>query len=247
MRTPDGVDVTASGFYLGVIPARAGSKRIPGKNMVALGGMPLIDYTLAAASGAKRLGACVLSTDSDAIAAHTRARGIDVRELRPAAIAGDRSPIVAALQHALSVFERTGPKVDALVLLQPTSPFRSAGDIDRAIELFESSNADTVTAVRASHDHPYWAWRARDHAIEPFFSRREMEMDRAELPPAYSECGAVYVVRRALVDGGRIYGDRIVGYPVDAVAAVDVDTFLDLDWAEYLLARGRVGGRAETA
>ena len=227
-------------FYLGVIPARAGSKRIPGKNMIALGGRPLIDYTIESAAGAQRLNTFLVSTDSDTIAAHARARGIAVPELRPAAIAGDRSPVVAALQHALAVFERTGIHVDALVLLQPTSPFRTAGDIDRAIELFESTSADTVTAIRAAHDHPYWAWRARGSEIAPFFSQAEMQMDRIELPPAYAESGAVYVVRRTLIDAGKIYGTRVVGCRMDAIASVDIDTPHDLDWAEYLLARGRI-------
>jgi CMP-N,N'-diacetyllegionaminic acid synthase len=224
-------------FYLGVIPARSGSKRIPGKNLAALGGIPLIDYTIKAAAQARHLNATVVSTDSEAIAARARGLGVSVPVLRPAAIAGDRSSVIEALQHALSVFERQGPRVAAIVLLQPTSPFRTHEDIDRAIETFERERADTVTAVRASQDHPYWAWRSRDAAIEPFFSPAEMCMDRGDLPPAFTENGAVYVVRRELVDAGRLYGSRVFPYLMDALASVDIDTPLDLEWAEYLLAR----------
>ena len=228
--------MTRGAFYLGVIPARAGSKRIPGKNLVGLGGVPLIDYTLKAAAAARRLSAVVVSTDSETIAAHARERSAVVPELRPAAIAGDRSPVVAALQHALACFERTGERVDAVVLLQPTSPFRTHADIDRAIEIFERDAADTVTAVRPSQDHPYWAWGRRGATIVPFFSQAEMDMDRSDLPPAFTENGAVYVMRRELVDSGRIYGSRVIPYVMNALDSVDIDTPHDLEWAEYLLA-----------
>src|SRR5690606_22531157 len=130
---------------------------------------------LRAAARARRLSAHVVSTDSEAIAEHARARGAPVPALRPAAIAGDRSPIVEALRHALESFEAAGgSRADAVVLLQPTSPFRRAEDIDRAIELFERTRADTVTGVRAARDHPYWAWRGDSSRIMPFFSLAEM-------------------------------------------------------------------------
>jgi CMP-N-acetylneuraminic acid synthetase len=239
--------MTRAAFYLGVVIARAGSKRIPGKNLISLGGIPLIDYTLKAAAGACKLGAVAVSTDSEAIAVHVRAQGVAVPELRPVEIAGDSSPVVAAMQHALSVYERTGTRVDGLVLLQPTSPFRTSADIDQAIELFERTHADTVTAVRAARDHPHWAWRNAGDAIEPFFSRQEMTMDRKQLPLAFAENGAVYVARRNLIDAGRIYGTRVVPYLMDEASSVDIDTFLDLAWAEFLLARGVTDTRAESS
>ena len=235
--------MTGSAFYLGVVPARAGSKRIPGKNLVALGGIPLIDYTLKAAAAARRLGAVVVSTDSEAIAARARSLSAVVPELRPAEIAGDLSPVVAALQHALAAFERTGSRVDAVVLLQPTSPFRTPEDIDRAIELFEREGADTVTAVRPSQDHPYWVWRERGETIVPFFSQAEISMDRSALPKAFTENGAVYVMRRELVDAGRIYGARVVPYVMDVLDSVDIDTPADLEWAEHLLRNAGSGVR----
>jgi CMP-N-acetylneuraminic acid synthetase len=224
--------------FLGVITARAGSKRIPGKNLVPLNGIPLIDYTLHAARDARRLAALVLSTDGEEIAQHARRLGMAVPQLRPAHIAGDRSPIVDALQHAVHAFEQGGGiRADAIVLLQPTSPFRGAQDIDRAIELFERTGADTVTGVRAVRDHPYWAWRKADRAIAPFFTLAEMSTDRQLLPEAYAENGAIYVVRRDLVLAGKLYGARVIPYLMDDLSSVDIDTPLDLAWAEFLLAR----------
>lgn len=225
-------------FYLGVIPARGGSKRLPGKNLAPLAGRPLIDYTLRAAAGAKRLGAFVVSTDSEAIAAHARTLGAPVT-MRPAAMAQDDSPVVDALRHAMERFEKdAGPRVDAIILLQPTSPLRTADDVDRAIGIFEATRADTVTAVRTARDHPYWAWRDSGDGIAPFFGPGEMAMDRSRLPQAWSESGAVYVMRRALVEAGRIYGERVAACPMDETGSVDVDTPLDLAWAEFLL-KGR--------
>lgn len=224
-------------FHLGIVPARGGSKRIPGKNLVPLGGRPLIDYTLNAALRSRRLGAVVVSTDSDEIAQRALALGALVPGLRPAAIAGDVSPVVDALAHALRAHESTGPIADTVTLLQPTSPFRTAEDIDAAIELFERTGADVVTSVRIARDHPYWVWRTAGDAIEPFFSVNEMCAERSRLPSAYAENGAVYVVRRELVLQGKMYGNRVVPYVMDELASVDIDTPLDLAWAEFVLAR----------
>jgi CMP-N-acetylneuraminic acid synthetase len=224
--------------FLGVITARAGSKRIPGKNLALLNGVPLIDYTLQAARDARRLCACVVSTDGEAIAQHVRGWGIAVPHMRPAELAGDHSPVVQALQHATHAFEQSsGVRVDAIVLLQPTSPFRTASDIDRAIALFERTDADTVTAVRACRDHPYWAWRKMGEVMAPFFTVAEIAMDRQRLPEAYAENGAIYIARRELVVAGTLYGERVVPYPMDELSSVDIDTAPDLVWAEFLLAR----------
>jgi len=228
--------------YFGVIPARGGSKRIPGKNLALLNGRPLIDYTLAAARESKRLNAYAVSTDSEEIAARAATQGVVVPELRPARISDDRSPVVAAIQHAVECFERQHPvRIGAVVLLQPTSPLRTGRDIDRAIEIFERTGADTVTAVRTASDHPYWVWRDEaQQGIRPYFSLVEMAMDRKDLPAAYAENGAVYVVRREVVDSGRIYGERIAPFVMDEVHSIDIDEPLDLAWAQFVVERGMI-------
>lgn len=226
-------------MYLGIVPARAGSKRLPGKNLALLDGIPLLDYSVRAAQASERLQAVVVSTDSEAIASRARSLGASVPELRPPALSGDHSPIADVSRHALNGYERQADGgVTAVVLLQPTSPLRTGTDIDRAIELFERCAADTVTAVRECREHPYWAWRRTGDGIEPVYSPREMEMDRHALPPMYAENGAVYVIKRELVVAGRIYGDRIVPYVMDDARSVDIDTALDLAWAEFVLQHG---------
>jgi CMP-N-acetylneuraminic acid synthetase len=226
-------------MYLGIVPARAGSRRLPGKNLALLDGIPLLDYSLRAAQASERLHAVVVSTDSEAIASRARGLGASVPELRPAALSGDQSPIAEVLRHVLSGYERrAGAAIAAVVLLQPTSPLRTGTDIDRAIELFERCAADTVTSVRECREHPYWAWRRSGDAIEPVHSACEVAMDRHALPQMYSENGAIYVIKRDLVLAGRIYGDRIIPYVMDEVRSVDIDTPLDLAWAEFVLQHG---------
>jgi len=227
--------------YLAIVPARGGSKRIPGKNLALLRGVPLIDYTLRAAQRARRLEAVVVSTDDETIATHARKHHATVPALRPAEISADDSPVVQALQHALAAHERAASAaVTAVVLLQPTSPLRTASDIDRAIELFEQSGADSLTSVCLANEHPYYAWRPRERWIEPLFTYDEMQMDRSRLPPLYFENGAIYVTKRKNLVRGDLYGRRVAGYVMDELRSLDVDTPRDLAWAEFLLERGLV-------
>src|SRR5262245_1557501 len=224
--------------YLGIIPARGGSKRLPGKSLKLLAGKPLLTYTIEAAKAAKRLTAVVVSTDLEAIARCALAYGADPQGLRPADLARDDSPVTGALKDALGKFERGHPRVDAVVLLQPTSPFRTGRHIDDAIAAFESETADTVTSVRVAKDHPYWIWKAAGTTIQPYHSLRRIAAQRSELPEVYVENGAVFVIKRSLVEHGKIYGNRVIRLVMDEIASIDIDTPLDFAWAEFIASGG---------
>ncbi len=224
-------------FYLGIVPARGGSKRIPRKNLSLLGGRPLLDYTAEASRQSRRLGNTVISTDSPEIAQFANTRGLMDFGLRPAALAQDHSPPGEAIADALGKFASTGVTVDAIVLLQPTSPFRSARHIDEAIGRFEASGADTLVSVIRAHDHPYWVWRETEECLQPYFSMREIAVGRQDLPPAVVENGAIYIVRSSLAVSGKIYGEKIVPYLMDDFSSIDIDTPEDLLWAEFQLER----------
>jgi N-acylneuraminate cytidylyltransferase len=233
--------------YLGIITARGGSRRIPNKNLTPLAGKPLIEYTIAAARASRRLTDVVVSTDSKRIADYAARRGVDPQGLRPDRLARDNSPVTGALLDALTKFERNHARVDAVVLLQPTSPFRTGRHIDAAIERFEASGADTVTSVRATREHPYWAWRRAGERIRPYHSLRKAATSRARLPEVYAENGAIYVVARALVVRGALYGGRVAGYVMDELASIDVDVREDLQWAEFVIRSSGGGARKRKA
>jgi CMP-N,N'-diacetyllegionaminic acid synthase len=220
---------------VGVILARGGSKRLPGKNIRPLLGKPLIGYSIDAAHGAASLSRTIVSTDAPEIASHAMACGAEVPFLRPAALATDESLVSGALEHAVSWLESEGMVVDTVVLLQATSPLRRSEHIDGAVALFQSSGADTVTAVSQVAAHPYWCWKADGMLLEPFFSTAHMEIPRAQLPVAAIENGAVYVFRRQLLRAGTIYGAKVAGYLMDPADAIDIDHLADFQAAEHIL------------
>jgi len=131
-----------------VIPARGGSKGIRRKNLAPLGGRPLIAHTCDAARGSRALTRVIVSTDDDEVAAEAMKLGIEVPFLRPATLAGDDTPMIDVLVDLLSTLAgRESYRPDAVVLLQPTSPFRRAGHIDAAVDTFLASGADSVVSV----------------------------------------------------------------------------------------------------
>ncbi len=225
--------------YLAVIPARGGSKRIPRKNLILLAGKPLIAYTVEAATSSRKLSRSIVSTDDDEIASVAKQFGAEVPFLRPAELAQDKSAVLDTINHALSHFERQGDRINAVVLLQPTSPFRTGKHIDEAIDLFESSGADTVTAVCNAREHPYYAWTVENGRLQPFFSLEKQMTARQDLPPAVMENGSIYVLKRSLLKSGTLYGEKIFPFFMGRDASLDIDTTEELSIAEYLLLRRR--------
>lgn len=210
---------------VGVILARGGSRRLPRKNVLNLCGKPLIAYTIEAAREAKHLSRTIVSTDDEEIATVAAACGAEVPFLRPAHLAADDSSSVDALMHAVDWLQAHGETMDAVVLLQPTSPMRKGIHIDACIALFKDSGADTVISVREAADHPYWCWQPADGSrIEPYFSVAELSTGRHLLPPAVMPNGAVYVVRPHLVRKRTLYGARVVAYRMSEQDSLDIDT-----------------------
>ena len=231
---------------LGIIPARGGSKRIPRKNIISFGGQPLIKYTIDAALSSQRLSRFFVSTDDEEIATIARNAGAEVPFLRPPELATDLVNSIPVMQHAIEFFEIKGGNVDVVVLMQPTSPFRNAHHVDDAIDLFISSGADSLTSVCRNKEHPYYAWKVDKHGIKPFFSYDKQELPRQKLPPAYVENGAIYIAKRSLIDKGTFYGNKVIPFIMDAWHSVDIDTPLDLLWAEFLLEKVFKGEKNNT-
>ena len=219
---------------LGVIVGRAGSKRLPGKHLLPLGGRPLLVWTLAAAKGASALTRLIISTDSREMAALAGKHGVEVPFMRPDGLAGDAARPVDVLRHALDFLERRGDGYDAVVLLQPTSPFRTSAHIDEALAVYRSTDADTVTSVCNVKEHAYYQATVTDGRFLTPLCPRGYGMPRHELPDAVIENGEIYVCSGADIRVGRFYGERVLAYSMRREDSVDIDTGDDLLWAEWL-------------
>jgi CMP-N,N'-diacetyllegionaminic acid synthase len=224
---------------LGLIPARGGSKALPGKNIAALAGTPLIAYTCRAALESRSLDRVVVSSDSAEIAAVARREGVEVPFVRPASIARDDTPMIDVVHHACMELGRTGYVPDAVAVLQPTSPLRTAAHIDGAVELLRSSGADTVVSVvRVPHHFvPASVMRLEGGWLVPYESL-EAPLRRQQKPVLYARNGpAVLLLTRKAIDAGSLYGGTVVGFEMDAAESIDIDTVDDLAAAEFWLAR----------
>lgn len=228
---------------LGLIPARAGSKGVPGKNLRLLAGKPLLNYTIETAAAAGRLARVVVSTESAAIAAAARAAGAEVPFPRPEALAADDTPMLPVVAHALRALAEQGDEYDAVCLLQPTCPLRRAEAIDGCIELLERSGVDAVVTVLEvpARYHPHWTWLEDGDGLLRPATGAPLAPRRQELPRAYHRDGSVYVTRCSVVlEEGSLYGRRTLGYPGDPHRNVNIDDLEDWARAEQLLDAARL-------
>lgn len=223
---------------LGIITARGGSKGVPGKNLKLLDGKPLLAYTVEAARASRSLDRVILSTEDEAIAAAGRALGCEVPFLRPAELSRDNTPHLPVIQHAAEwMREQAGYRPDAVMVLQPTSPLRTAGDIDAAIALLESSGADSVLSVSEVpvHSHPSRTLRLDAAGNAVLFATgqpvRQRVNRRQDLPEAWVMNGAIYACRTEALFAAEpsLYGDAVVAYRMPAGRSISIDD-LD-DWA----------------
>ena len=226
---------------LGVIPARGGSKGVLGKNIRLLSGKPLIAYAIESARGARRLGRCIVSTDDEEIARVARQYGADVPFLRPPELATDRAASIGVMQHAVRAVEESegGRPYDAVLMLQPTAPFRTAADIDGALDLLERSGADSViSVVDVQGHHPArMKFLDGDRLVDPPFGEAVENQPRQELRSMYLRNGAIYATRRDVLLGGSFKGRDCRAWIMPAERSVNIDTVDDFAYAEWYLAR----------
>ena len=227
---------------LGVIPARGGSKGIPHKNLVNVGGRPLLAHTVDAARASRRLTRVVVSTDDQAISDAARALGMEVPFVRPANLASDEAPMLAVLQHAVTELKSKGFDTDVVVLLQPTSPLRRAEHIDRAVELLASTGADSVVSVvEVPHQFsPSSVMRLDGETLRPFAEGPTLTR-RQDKPRVYARNGpAVLAVRASVLARGSLYGDDCRPLVMAAADSLDIDSADDLREIERRLGGAHV-------
>lgn len=230
---------------LGVITARGGSKGIPGKNLKLLAGRPLIAYTIDTANDAA-LDRVIVSTEDPVIADVARELGCEVPFLRPAELSRDDTPHLPVIQHAAQwLREHAGYQPDVVLILQPTSPLRTAVDIGGALRMLELSGADSVVSVAAvaAHANPMRMLRVDDDSNATLFATGEPVRNRInrrqDLPRAWVMNGAIYACRRAVLFDiiPSLYGDRVVAFPMPDDRSISIDDFEDWAAAERALAR----------
>jgi N-acylneuraminate cytidylyltransferase len=230
---------------LGVIPARGGSKGVPKKNIRPLCGRPLLAHTLAAAQGSQRLTRTIVSTDSDEIADVARRYGGECPFLRPCDLATDSARAIPVLTHALRVVtesehEAGRPGFDAVLMLQPTTPFRTSEDIDGALELLDRTGADSVISVVdvEAHHPARMKYLEGDRLVDPPFCEAYENQPRQELRPMYLRNGAIYAVRaKLLLEEGTLKGRSCRAWIMPQTRSVNIDTELDFRYAEWLHAQ----------
>lgn len=224
---------------IAIIPARGGSKGLPGKNIKPLNGKPLIAYAVEAALKAKHIDRVIISTDDEEIARVAVQYGAELPFMRPAELASDTALAVDNYIYTIGKLEQeSGTIIDAFVVLQPTSPLRIAEDIDGAVELFEKKKADSVISY-TQEAHPI-SWHKyldeEGHFIDILDANIKNRQDNRV---SYYPNGAVYVFRTSMIRERKYYTDRSYAYIMPRIRSVDIDFIEDFEYAEFLLRRAK--------
>lgn len=226
---------------LGIIPARGGSKRAPGKNVRLLNKKPLICYTIEASQKSGELDRLIISTDHAPTAEICKRAGAEVPFLRPAELAQDDTPDRPVLLHAIkSLRDNEDYVCDAVVLLRPTTPFKTPSVIDEAIRMLYETGADSVRTVARVDgvQHPYWMFKMdHDRRARSFVTDVTLEryFQRQLLPPVYRLNSVVDVIKTEIVlNHDKLYGDDMRLFEVPEHISLDIDTELDFKLCEIV-------------
>jgi N-acylneuraminate cytidylyltransferase len=231
---------------IALIPARSGSKRVADKNIRPLAGQPVIAYTIAAALQSGVFSAVVVSTDSEQYAEIARKYGAEVPFLRPAELAGDLSPDIEWVEHALVELQRMGRAYDCFSILRPTSPFRLPGTIRRAWNAFLAEDGvDSLRAVEKCHEHPGKMWVVRGRRMFPLLPFGPVALPWHSTP--YQALPEVYVQNasleiawtRVVFEGRTIAGEVVMPFFTEGYEGFDVNRPYDWQLAEELVKTGQ--------
>jgi len=222
---------------LGIIPARGGSKGVPGKNIRPLAGQPLIAYTIHAAI-ASGIDEIIVSTDDQVIASVAQLYGARVPFMRPAELSSDTAKSIDVAIHGLNTLEQIhNCQFDAVILLQPTAPFRSVEDIRKSISILEKNpDADSVISVVdvQAHHPARMKYLENGELIDTPFCEEYENQNRQELRPMYIRNGAIYLTRRETLVGGSFKGKKCMAYVMPEMRSSNIDTIYDFDCAEWI-------------
>lgn len=220
---------------LALIPARGGSKGIPGKNVIDLCGKPLIFYSIKAGRESHYIDDVVVTTDSEEIAEVSKTFGAEVPFLRPDSLASDKAKTIAAVLHAICYLKKQKREYDILVLLQPTQPLRRAEDIDRALETYINHGMQDLVSVKKVEEHPaLMRTIARQGKLEKIL-KQDSCIRRQDMPIYYLVDGSIYIndVKRLNSETG--FNENAIPFIMDSDRSIDIDEWRDLELAELML------------
>ncbi|XVH58079.1 acylneuraminate cytidylyltransferase family protein [Providencia hangzhouensis] len=223
---------------LAVIPARAGSKRLPGKNIKDLCGKPLISWSIDSALEAPSISKVVVSTDCEKIADIARASGADVPYLRSPELSSDMASSVDVVLDMVNHYARNGVEFDAVMLLQPTSPLRETSDIESAVSLYVDKKAEAVISVTPCEHSPLWCNQLPgDQSLKGFIPESIKSTRSQDLAQYYRLNGAVYLISTATLQRAKAFfiDDDIYALVMDRKKSVDIDEQIDFLLADLLI------------
>jgi CMP-N,N'-diacetyllegionaminic acid synthase len=221
---------------LGIIPARAGSKRIIGKNIKSFAGKPLINYTFEAAKKSKLLTKVIVSTNDSKVIELAKENNIEVPFIRPEIFCDDYATDKDWVNHAVNEMKLQGFQADYVVILRPTSPFKTTEKIDQAIKTIIENKTDSLRSLTKVQHHPYWMKQLDGSVATPFIDlgKPDEKLRSQDLPPLYRLNGVVDVLKVDNINTDSLYGESMSYILLDEEQSLDIDTLEEFEWGELL-------------
>jgi CMP-N,N'-diacetyllegionaminic acid synthase len=224
---------------IALIPARGGSKRLPGKNIKLLADKPMIAYAIEAARNSGCFLDVIVTTDDNDIAHVAKEFGANVIT-RPAELATDTAKTIDVVLHALDILKKEGREPEIITLMQPTSPLCNSEDVKNAVDIFLNNDCDSVVSMYEPSTPPYWMFKEGNPYIQPLFGWDYLAMRSQDLPRTLMPNGAVYVeLVAALKSTKKFYGPKTIPSIMPADRSTDIDTELDFIAAQSLLEKSK--------
>ncbi len=223
-----------------IIPAKGCSTRLPRKNLLPLGGHPMLAHSIRKAIASQKFDVVCVSTEDSEIAAVAREYGAEVPFLRPEHLSRDPSTIVDVILHALDEYEKTGVSFQRAVVLLPTSPFVTISHINEAHALYEKTGAESLLSVTKTEFPPFNAWLVSDSRLKPCFPDSPFKSTKStECPNTYRSNGAILIVDVPKFRRARSYRELdLVAFVMPQEVSLDIDTRLEYDFARFLVETG---------
>lgn len=225
--------------FLGIIPARGGSKGLPGKNIKVLNGKPLIAWTIETALKSNYLDEVMVTTDDNEIAKISKDFGAKVPFLRPEILAGDISTSFDAIKHTIDFYKyEMNKEYDYVILLEPTSPLREVQDIDKAIKILINSEADSIVGIsRTESQNPAFLVTKDSNGLIYGYENKNIEiLRRQDIKDVYFFEGTIYISKtNILLDKKTFYHENTIGYEVPKYKSLEVDDIYDFIMIESII------------